>query len=115
MAIAIVTRRQQQRNADRQSQLQNAIADHQATLPHHHHGRAGERREGKYAGLQRGKGHAEDGEGRKDMLLFMFLIAEVVFAMVLIEDVLALLMIIEDSFHPYRGMHSNYNQNASQQ
>ena len=44
----------------------------------------------------------------------MFFIADVVLAMVLIEDVLALLMMIEDSFHPCRGIHSNYNQNANQ-
>ena len=49
------------------------------------------------------------------MVLLMFLIADVALTMVLIEDVLALLMMTEDSFHPCRGIHSNYNQNASQQ
>ena len=77
--------------------------------------RANEERAKYMQTIQRGEGRAEDIEGRKDMLLTMFLIADVVLAMFLIEDVLGLLMMIEDSFHPCRGIHSNYNQNASQQ
>ena len=64
--------------------------------------------------MQREEGHAEDREGKKDMVLTMFLIADVVLAMMLIEDVLALSMMIEDSFHPCHGIHSNHNQIASQ-
>ena len=45
----------------------------------------------------------------------MFLIADMVLAMVLIENVLALLMTIEDYFHSFHSIHSNYNQNASRQ
>ena len=57
--------------------------------------------------MQREEGRADYGEGRKYM---------VELAMVLIKVVLAVLTMIEDYFHPCRGIHSkNYSQNANRQ
>ena len=55
-------------------------------------------------------------EQRDSIMLAMFLIADVMLAKVLTEDMLVLLMMIEDYYvRPWCGILSNYNQNTSWQ